>query len=351
VEALADAGRGALFIKDLDTGKLVLKAHTPKGKAAVSFTLAHQAMNDLKAVMWPPALSRARTGDAAPTLPESFTKYRIGSAMCAPLLWRGAALGVMWVDTLEAAGAFREEDLRLLQAVAHHAGMAVAHLQLQEELRQQAHLGRNMLRLISPQLADLLKRQRGPIKLGGDFRDVTVLLSDIRGFTNLSAKMGADDVAEMLEDYYGRLVGVIFEHGGTVDKFVGDAILAVFGSPREDKDQHTHAIRAAMAMQEAMREVNARRASAGKYTGELGIGIHCGEVIHGFIGAPERMEYTVIGDTVNRASRYCDGALGGELLISEDVYKRVWEQFEVETLDITTKHEGVMPAYRVIGVK
>jgi adenylate cyclase len=349
VEALAVAGRGTLFIKDRDTGELVLKAHTPKGKAAVSFTMARQAIEQLKAVMWPPAATGE--SEAAEAVPESFAKYRIGSAMCVPLLWMGNALGVLWVDTFEAGSPFLEKDLRLLQAVAHHAAMAVAHLQLQESLRQQGHLERNMLRLVSPQLAELLKRQRGPIKLGGTFRDVTILLSDIRGFTNLSARMSPDDVTEMLEDYYGRLVGLIFDHQGTVDKFVGDAILAVFGSPEDDKEQQYHAIQAALGMQSAMREVNARRAARNKPTGELGIGIHCGEVIHGFIGAPERMEYTVIGDTVNRASRFCDGAKGGELLISDDVYRQVWNRVEVEPADFMTKHEGTMNAFRVVSVR
>ena len=100
------------------------------------------------------------------------------------------------------------------------------------------------------------------------------------------------------------MVNAIFRHEGTVDKFVGDAILAVFGSPEPDAKQHVNAVQAAMAMQEAIEEINDVRRANHQVVCEIGIGIHCGEVLHGFIGSEERMEFTVIGDAVNRASRY-----------------------------------------------
>jgi class 3 adenylate cyclase len=222
---------------------------------------------------------------------------------------------------------------------------------LQEELRREAERLANSLKLVSPQIAQQLKQHRGRIRLGGEFHDATILFSDIRGFTKLSATMSPDDVTEMLDDYFSRLVPIVFKHHGAIDKFVGDAILAVFGSPDPDEEQHVHSIRAALEMQEAMREVNGGRAAKGKTTGELGIGINFGEVVHGFIGAAERMEFTVIGDTVNRASRYCDGARGGEVLISPEVYERVFRTVEVEQTTIPTKHEGDLTAYRVKRIK
>jgi len=199
---------------------------------------------------------------------------------------------------------------------------------------------------VSPQIAERLK-QRGQVRLGGDFRDVTILIADIRGFTNLSATMSPHEVTQMLEDYFGALVPLVFKYQGTVDKYVGDAILAVFGSPDPDEEQHIHAVQAALEMQSAIKEVNAKRTAQGKQTGELGIGIHSGEVVHGLIGTPERMEYTVIGDTVNRASRYCDGADKGEVLISSDLYQWIWNRIEAEQTSIATKHEGNLTAYRV----
>jgi adenylate cyclase len=146
-------------------------------------------------------------------------------------------------------------------------------------------------------------------------------------------------------------VQAIFQHDGTVDKFVGDAILAVFGSPESDPQHYEKAIYAAIAMQDAMRRVNDRRRANGEVVCEIGIGIHCGEVLHGFIGAAERLEFTVIGDVVNKTSRYCDQAPAGQILISPQVFEHVFRAVQTEPVTITTKHEGELKAYRVMGRK
>jgi adenylate cyclase len=342
ISVIPGAERGAVLVKDKN-GKLALKAHLPVGRPAVSLTMAQRAMDQRSAFIWPPiSLSKQ-------TIPDSVGVYRIESAMYAPLLWRGQTFGAVCVDN-DTGGGFSADDLRLLQAVAHHAAMAVANLELHEERQQQMEVLNNMLKLVSPQIGERLK-QRGQVRLGGEFREVTILLADIRGFTNLSATMSPHDVTQMLEDYFGCLVPVIFKHQGTIDKFVGDAILAVFGSPDADEQQHLHAIQSALDMQAAMKEVNTKRAANDKRTGELGIGIHYGEVVHGLIGTAERMEYTVIGDTVNRASRYCDGADGGEVLISSELYQWVWNLVEAEQTIIATKHEGNLTAYRIKGLR
>jgi adenylate cyclase len=342
VNVIPGADRGAVLVKDKN-GKLALKAHLPMGHPAVSLTMAERAMDQHTAFIWPPiSLTKEE-------IPDSVGVYRIESAMYAPLMWRGHTLGALCVDN-ETGGSFSGDDLRLLQAVAHHAAMAVANLELHETQREQMEVFNNMLKLVSPQLGERLKR-RTPIRLGGEFREVTILLADIRGFTNLSATMSPQDVTQMLEDYFGGLVPVIFEHYGMIDKFVGDAILAVFGSPDADEEQHLHAVQAAMKMQSIIQRINLERAAKGLRTGDLGIGVHCGEVVHGFIGTNQRMEYTVIGDTVNRASRYCDGAAGGEVLVSAELYQWVWNAIKAEQTSIATKHEGNLQAYRVEGLR
>jgi adenylate cyclase len=336
ISVISGAQRGALLVKDR-SGRLALKAHMPVGRPAVSLNLAQRAMDQRSAFVWPPPVKQM--------IPDSVGVYKIRSAMYAPLLWRDRSFGVVCVDN-ESGSTFSADDLQLLQAVAHHAAMAVANLDLFTEQQQQMEVLNNMLKLVSPQIAERLK-QRGQVRLGGDFRDVTILIADIRGFTNLSATMSPHEVTQMLEDYFGALVPLVFKYQGTVDKYVGDAILAVFGSPDPDEEQHIHAAQAALEMQSALKEVNAKRTAQGKQTGELGIGIHSGEVVHGLIGTPERMEYTVIGDTVNRASRYCDGADKGEVLISADLYQWIWNRIEAEQTSIATKHEGNLTAYRV----
>ncbi|HXM36628.1 MAG TPA: adenylate/guanylate cyclase domain-containing protein, partial [Pyrinomonadaceae bacterium] len=340
ISVISGAQRGAVLVKDR-SGRLALKAHMPIGQPSVSLNLAQRAMDQRSAYIWPPPVKQF--------IPDSVGAYRIKSAMYAPLLWRDRSFGVVCVDN-ESGSPFSADDLRLLQAVAHHAAMAVANLDLHTEQQQQMEVLNNMLKLVSPQIGQRLK-QRGQVRLGGDFRDVTILIADIRGFTNLSATMSPHDVTQMLEDYFGRLVPAVFKYQGTIDKFVGDAILAVFGSPDSDEHQHIHAVHAALEMQEGMKEVNAQRTAKAKRTGELGIGIHSGEVVHGLIGTPERMEYTVIGDAVNRASRYCDGADGGEILISADLFQWIWNLVEAEQTSIATKHEGNLSAYRIKRLK
>ena len=355
VDAISGACRGALLVVERASGQLLRKASLPLDNPAVSTTLAQRAMEQARAFIWSKNMLQEQqtghTGEGSVEWLRSIDEHNIESAMYAPLLWKGQSLGVVCVDNNQTCGAFSSDDLKLLQASAHIVAIAIANLQLQEELRWETKVLSNFLKLTSPQLAERLRQQRGAIRLGGEFREATIMFSDMRGFTALARAMDPDDVTEMLEDYFGQLVPIVFEHHGTIDKFVGDAIVAVFGSPQSDKEQHRHAIEAALRMQGAMREVNALRARLGKRVGELGIGIHFGAIIHGFIGARERMEFTVIGDAVNRASRFCDGAAGGEILISEDVYQRVWDIVEAEQTSIATKHEGELPAFRVNRLK
>jgi len=339
VEVVPGAARVALLVADPATGQLLLKAHLPAGRPAVSLTLAQRAVSQREGFVW------RRGGDPS----QSQLAGRIESGMYAPLVWKGEALGALSVVQREGGPAFTGQDLRLLIAVAHYAGMAVASHRLQEDLRSTAGVLGRLLTSFSPKLRQTLveRARHGRLRQGGQRSEVTILCSDIRGFTRLSAGMETDDVVDLLNDYFPALVEVVFRFDGTVDKFVGDGILAVFGSPEPDEQQHEHAVRAALAMQEAMRAKNAARAERGLATCQIGIGVHSGDVLHGFIGAAERMEFTVIGDAVNRAARYCDGAVGGEVLISPDVHQRVWRLVEAEPVSVATKHEGSLAAYRV----
>ena len=180
---------------------------------------------------------------------------------------------------------------------------------------------------------------------------MTILNSDIRSFSQLAREMDPDDVVEMLNDYLGVLVPVIFAHNGTVDKFMGDAILAIFGSPEPDPKHHENALRAAVEMQTAVKKLNEARQLRGVPCRDFGIGIHCGEVVHGFVGTAERMEFTVIGDAVNQAQRYCAAAGGGEVLISPEVHEHVWQFVETEQTIVVTKHKDELVVFRVIRLK
>lgn len=160
---------------------------------------------------------------------------------------------------------------------------------------------------------------RGEISLEGEEREVTVLISDIRGFTPLTEKLGAAEVVELLNEYFTLLVDVVIRHEGIIDKFMGDAILCYFGAPVPLPEHRARAVQAALAMQEALGAWNVRRLAAGLPVVATGVGIASGKVIVGNIGSPQRLEYTVIGDAVNLASRLCGKAEAGEIVVTDDV--------------------------------
>ncbi|MBV9866540.1 MAG: FHA domain-containing protein [Abitibacteriaceae bacterium] len=345
VEAIPDATRGALLLRGGENDALLLKAFRSGEGPVVSETLARRAIRERIGFIW----RRSEQPQEEP-VGGSILQYRIESGMYAPLLWRDVALGVLCVDNPQSSTVFNENDLRLLLTVANYVAMVLANQKLQEDLRRESALKANLLRQFSPSVAEQLLSY-GSLQLSGERSEVTILVSDIRGFTNLSRNMEPIEVVELLNEYFGRLIPIVFAHSGTVDKYIGDAILAVFGSPKKDPQQHENAVRAALDMQAAMEKLNAERAAQGKATCQIGIGIHSGEVLHGFIGVLDRMELTVIGEAVNRATRYSDGALAGEVLISPQVYQWVWKIVEAINKTIEAKHEGTLPAFRVTAIQ
>ena len=147
---------------------------------------------------------------------------------------------------------------------------------------------------------------------------MAVLFSDIRGFTALSETMNPDAMAKLLTEYFTEMVDCVFHHGGTLDKFIGDAVMAQWGAPIGEPDDTDRAMAAAMDMMTALDALNLRWTAAGRPTVQIGIGLNFGEAFAGNIGSERRLEYTVIGDTVNTASRLCSVAKKGEIIISED---------------------------------
>src|SRR3989441_946657 len=255
VAIIPGAARGALLVKEPKTGDLLLKAHQPAGEPAVSMTLARRAVEERQGFVW----QRGETN-------LSISQRDIASGMYAPLLWKGEALGVMCVDNCRTCSAFGGDDLRLLLAVANHAAMAVATQQVPDDLRRNAAPLEKLLTNFSPRIRKKLldKAQHGRLRLGGEKSEVTVLFSDIRGFTRMSAGMEAEDVVDLLNDYFRTLTDPIFRNDGTIDKFMGDAVLAVFGSPEPDAQHHEKAVRAALEIQAAVAALNNARAARGE---------------------------------------------------------------------------------------
>jgi adenylate cyclase len=341
MEVVRGSARAALVLTDPATDALLLKAHLPTGKPCVSMTLARRALKEQLAFVW----RRQSESTATRALDD------VDCAMYAPLLWRGQALGVICVDNYGRTHVFDNDDLRLLVAIAQHAAMAVANQLLQEQLRRESIVKANLLRQFSPKIAERLLKYRGPSPSGGERGEVTILFADIREFGKLTRSIGPESVVELLSSYFAAISAIVFSHDGTVVQFVGDTIFAVFGSPEPDPKHYEKATSSAVEMQESILSLNSRREKEGKTSCGFGIGVHCGEVVHGFIGGPECLLYTVVGDPVNRTARYCAAAKAGEVLISPELYERVWRIIrDVEPITIDTKFEERLSAYRVKSV-
>jgi adenylate cyclase len=343
------ADHGTLLLKNRGSNCLLLQSHVPAGEPSASMELSEHVLKQNSAVIWNPAAAGGSSDIGA----RSLIGMQTTCAMYAPLSWQGEQLGVLCVDTRRAGVVFCPDDLRLFIAIAHHVALAIFVARQTRELQQQNQLLQRLLTHFSPKVRQrLLERAgRGRLTLGGERSEVSILFSDIRGFTRMSAGMEPDDVVDMLNNYFGALVEAIFRCEGTIDKFIGDAILAVFGSPDADPEQHHHALHAALAMQEAVQKLNETRKARGLPTCEIGIGVHSGEVLHGFVGTQERLEFTVVGDAVNRASRFCAAAGANEIIVSSEFLKHVWREVDVEARDVPTKHEGTWAAFRVLRAK
>jgi adenylate cyclase len=344
VSVIPNARRGALLLRDPRQDTLLLKAYVSPDEPAVSETLARRALSERRAFLW-------HSTGAADTS-QSVRQHQILHGMYAPLEWRGEVFGVICVDNSVAADSFEERDLEFLLTIARYAAMAFSEQRQKTDSEQYARLTDRLLANFSTQVRTRLLEQarQGKLRPGGAKSEVTVLFCDICGFTRQSAQMDPHDIVDMLNHYLGALVRVILSHDGTIDKFIGDAVLAVFGSPEPDPRQHEKALRAAFALQAAVAEISRARAAHGDAACQVSVGVHCGEVFHGFIGALDRLEFTVIGDAVNRARRYCDAAQPGEVLASADLFQRIFNLVKAERMPIQTK-EGELTAYRIKALK
>jgi|HubBroStandDraft_3_1064219.scaffolds.fasta_scaffold57092_2 adenylate cyclase len=254
----------------------------------------------------------------------SILAQRVQSALCAPLLGgMGTVLGLIYLDNQGSVASFSEEDLAFLTAFSSIAAVAIENSQLIARTRREALVLANFQRYFAPDLARQIATAEGEIRLGGDRREVVVLFSDIRGFTPLSEQMSPDEIAALLTEYFSAMVEIVFAHGGTLDKFIGDAVMALWGAPLARPDDAQQATRAAIAMQLRLDALNAEWERQGRRTLAIGVGLNTGDVFAGNIGSDRRLEYTVLGDAVNIASRLCSQAGPREVLLSEALYRKL----------------------------
>jgi len=284
---------------------------------------------------------------------KSIAIHGIRSAMCVPLWNKQRVIGAVQVDSPIHIGRFTEEDLDLLTALANFAAVAVERAQLSEKIEQERKIRAKMERYHSPAVIDeIVKGVISTDETEIRSAEVSIMFADISAFTTVSETKKPEEVAEFLSHFFSCAVESIFTYGGTLDKFIGDAVMAFFGAPIPQDDHADRAILAGLMMQRLVGDWNAERAKQDLPPVLIRIGINSGPAVVGNVGTEKRVDYTVLGSAVNIASRLESGvAKPGQLVISNNTLERAIGSFKVEPLgEFALKGlQQKMPAYAVLS--
>jgi adenylate cyclase len=349
---LLPADRGVILLYDTE-GKLTpryVKHKTGRDddQIVISKSIIAEVEQQKKAVLSSDATMDSRFSGA-----HSIIMQGIRSTMCVPLLHGDELLGIMHMDSQIATNAFTEKDLQLFTGIAAQAAVGIQNARLAKKVETETKTRAQFQRLLSPNLVEQLVAGKLHLEKGGELREVTILISDIRGFTSMSEKKEPAEIVQMLNEYFEVMVEVLFRAQGTLDKYVGDEIMALFGAPVDMPDAPLAAVRCAVDMQKALREFNRTRVAEGQEAINIGIGINTGRVITGAIGSSRTLQYTAIGDAVNTASRLCSIAKVGEIILSESTMRRVAGQVDAVTMaPVRLKgKENEQQVYNIVGMK
>ncbi len=352
VMEVTHADRGFLMMKEEGSDKLQVKVAREMGQelssSSPSMGIAEHAARDGE-----PLLMADSSSDTRFSGRESIIVQKIVSAMCVPLKVENRILGAIYVDSQKSGMQFTEEDLELFQTLANQCAMAIENVHLYEKMLEAEKKRANFSRFLSPAVVEHLMQEDEEVKLGGEKRHVTIMFCDIRGFTPLSEGLAPDRLVDFLNEHFTAMTRIVFQHGGTLDKYIGDEVMALFGAPFTSQNDCVLAARAALAMQAKNKELNEGRSQRGFPPFEIGIGINTGEVFTGYVGSPERLDYSVIGDHVNIAARLCSVAEPGQIIIGEQTYDAIKDVVEIRSAGTPTlkgKSE-LVKAYEILGFK
>ena len=342
--------RGAILLtQDNNEMKpIVYKMKKKEDKLVISSTLVNHVKAEKKGVLSSDAQMDTRFKEA-----KSMIMQGIRSSMAAPILHQDELLGCIVIDSSVAVNAYSEKDVLLLTNIGTQTARFITNVTMGKKIKDDALTRERFSKLMSPDLAELVVSGKLSVEKGGQNRTATVLFADIRGFTSMSENMKAADVLQMLNEYFELMVEIAFKHEGTVDKFVGDEIMVLWGAPVSHNDDAIRAVRAAVDMQRALVEFNQVRESEGQRPIQIGIGLNTGELVAGYIGSTRTMSYSVIGDVVNTAARLCSAAKAGQVIVSEDTYAQLNSEFEcVQLDDVRAKGKSKpLKVYNVVGYK
>jgi len=333
-------------MKDVDYKNITMKSEDPLPlhMDKVNGTVLIQ---DMKA--WPDLSKFIRMSfDFAPT-----------SIMGARLSARDKHLGYLFIANEKGAIPFTEDDAVLFTGFANQAAAAIENVRLfDERLKEETEKARVrhiFQQYMAKQVVDELIKDPQKVKPGGRRQEVTILFSDIRGFTSMAETMDPEQLLKKLNEYFTVMIDVVFKYDGLLDKFIGDAIMAVFGAPVKHGDDAERAVRTAIEMQTALERLNNKWIEEGEQTFDIGIGLNTGPVVVGNIGDIRRMEYTVIGDNVNLAQRIenLTRRYRSSIIISQSTYEKTKNISSVREYKPVFVKGRVKPVriYKLTGLK
>lgn len=343
-----NADRGVILLKEGD-GTLSPRAARRRDGTdrpiEVSSTILNHVMKERASV-----LTHDASMDFAASKGKSMILNRISSAIVVPLLHEKEVLGALWVDS-ESLAQFQPKDLEILTSVANQAALFIENTLLAKKIEQEIVARERFSRLLSPNVAEQVLSGKLKVEKGGQFlQECTVFNSDIRGFTRMSEGASADEMVDMLNEYFELMVETIFKYEGTLDKFMGDGIMAFWGAPAIHPDDPIRSVSCALDQMEVLGRFNRKRVEQNKAPLSIGMGIHTGTLVAGYVGSSKALSYTVIGDTANTSARLCGIAEAGQIIVSEQTLVRLGDRFEVEELP-AAKLKGKEKPLRIFNVK
>jgi len=313
--------RAVLLLTDESTGELVPRVSRPAGQHdSYSRSIVNYARDHSAAALFSDVAHDERLNAA-----QSVFLMAIRTAMAAPLKSRDRLLGVLYLDNVASANAYSESDLDFVAAFACQAAIALENAQLYRKFEQEAVLRSRFERFFPPATAREIAVSAGRLETVDT--EVSAIFADISGYTAMVSNMAPREVVALLNEYFAVVSAVVFRNEGIIEKYIGDALLAVWGAPRARPDDADRALRTAVQMLQALVPFNQRRAAAGLPTLQVHIGINTGPVAAGNIGSEEYLQYATIGDTTNVASRICSAAEADEILISETTLQKLREPY------------------------
>jgi adenylate cyclase len=349
---LVGADRGVILLMD-NHGELSPRfVKTRSGKSDPNIVLSKTVMAEVTTNR-AAVLSSDATMDARFSGAHSIIMQGIRSTMTLPLLHAGDLLGIMHLDSLFTSNAFTEKDLQICTGMAAQAAISIQNARLATRIEKEAQTRAQISRLIPPSVVEQVLKGELTIEKGGRQQEVTMLFSDIRGFTTMSDGRPPQEIVNTLNEYFEVMVDILFKYSGTLDKFVGDEIIGLFGAPIAIEDAPFKAVACALAMLQGLEEFNRTRAAENQAAIRIGVGINTGNVITGSIGSTRALQYTAIGDAMNVASRLVNVAGSGEIIVSEDTYGHIRGRVEATALPpvkVKGKAEE-LKVYRITGLR